>query len=466
MVLLPALKTPTLADAADADITRGTEGKVGSCAEVKAAGLCEHAVAKQKCAASCAVLDAVNSTHVAAAAKGEDALLSNRFASLEEDEGSGYDGQDELDAARQEYEAAAKHPRQRAALHSGACVLHVITSHSLYPSISTLLNTNASAASEEQGTEKGTVSGILPWWAKSALVNYEVVRASKNMKITLYTSPHPDENGVASSEEGGRLLAWYKISLVQQLLAQRKAAKASARRQIGVNETVASDNTCPYVLWLDPDAFFVQPDVDYVKALIEHLPVWVRTEAPPSKAGHAARVKDVAMVGAVEANTTGVMFACDGCMYNGGVLLFNLDHPKLGSFLDAWWNSPLTGVCDASMFDHRLAEQDCLNRLVAFNETSRQTYAAMVAEADLLTLNTPFGRLVRHAWGGDTNWNMDPDLHFDGNFYSDPYSMQLKAGGMGDYETAKRMLGELADRVRPLPQAVLAQMKARREQLL
>ena len=72
MVLLPALKTPTLADAADADITRGTEGKVGSCAEVKAAGLCEHAVAKQKCAASCVVLDAVNSTHVAGAAKGED----------------------------------------------------------------------------------------------------------------------------------------------------------------------------------------------------------------------------------------------------------------------------------------------------------------------------------------------------------------------------------------------------------
>lgn len=55
-----ALKTPSWVDADDAVVARRTEGKFASCTEVKAAGLCGHAMAKQSCVASCTAEAAVD----------------------------------------------------------------------------------------------------------------------------------------------------------------------------------------------------------------------------------------------------------------------------------------------------------------------------------------------------------------------------------------------------------------------
>lgn len=86
----------------------------------------------------------------------------------------------------------------------------------------------------------------------------------------------------------------YKIPMVMRLLADNARDPSKA---------------CNYALWIDPDAFFAQPDLDYASALPK-LPVWIRSAAPPSNAGARGTVADVAMSVTVERNISGVMHAC------------------------------------------------------------------------------------------------------------------------------------------------------------
>ncbi|KOO53456.1 hypothetical protein Ctob_015813, partial [Chrysochromulina tobinii] len=241
----------------------------------------------------------------------------------------------------------------------------------------------------------------------SALIDHEIVRRAPDIRFTLIPAPEVDDDGLVPGKLGGRLLSWYKISIVQKLLHDWKSMAPGSK-------------PCKYIAWIEDDAFLSQPDVDYA-ASFASLPLWVRpqyeppsmsTPAEPSPTGvssadattvRATSLTEVAMAAAVERVVPGILEANEGrcasklgnCRFNVGVLLFNAEHPKLPELLEDWWRAPLTGVCNPSMATSRGAEQACLDALIEWNATTRAQYRHVVGEADLLTINTPAGRLMK-----------------------------------------------------------------------
>ena len=267
----------------------------------------------------------------------------------------------------------------------------------------------------------------LPITVQAALINQQVVRHASDVRLTLVASPDADENGVAL---GGRLLAWYKIQIVQEALRRPDL------------------QGCKYIAWIDPDAFLSEPDVDYAAA-IDALPLFLRSDRVPSgpfaslalsaqaqdeSTGAMTSLPQLAMAASVEATIPGILEdMCPDCHFNGGVLLFNAEHPKLPELLEDWWRAPLTGVCIPDMATVRLAEQSCLNWLVEWNGPTRTQYRHVVGEADFLTINTPAGRMVRHSW-----------TEYRGNVsHEDVFRAHMSMVGLWNHTIARQLLLEL-----------------------
>jgi hypothetical protein len=268
------------------------------------------------------------------------------------------------------------------------------------------------------------------------------VRRAPDIRFTLVPAPEVDDDGLVPGKLGGRLLSWYKISIVQKLLHDWKSMAPGSK-------------PCKYIAWIEDDAFLSQPDVDYA-ASFASLPLWVRpqyeppsmsTPAEPSPTGassadattvRATSLTEVAMAAAVERVVPGILEANEGrcasnCRFNVGVLLFNAEHPKLPELLEDWWRAPLTGVCIPDMATVRLAEQSCLNWLVEWNGPTRTQYRHVVGEADFLTINTPAGRMVRHSW-----------TEYRGNVsHEDVFRAHMSMVGLWNHTIARQLLLEL-----------------------
>jgi hypothetical protein len=296
---------------------------------------------------------------------------------------------------------------------TGACTLQIVKSSPAYSvaalqSYVDLLQTRANASLLSTGlwdtadTRSDPLN--LPVMVQSALIDHEIVRRAPDIRFTLVPAPEVDDDGLVPGKLGGRLLSWYKISIVQKLLHDWKSMAPGSK-------------PCKYIAWIEDDAFLSQPDIDYA-ASFASLPLWVRpqyeppsmsTPAEPSPTGvssadattvRATSLTEVAMAAAVERVVPGILEANEercasklgNCRFNVGVLLFNAEHPKLPELLEDWWRAPLTGVCDPSMATSRGAEQACFDALIEWNATTRAQYRHVVGEADLLTINTPAGR--------------------------------------------------------------------------
>lgn len=280
------------------------------------------------------------------------------------------------------------------------CRLHIVTSHFAFSSLS--------AHSHAEPL-------LLPWYIKAALINLEIVRATSDMRFTAYLSP---------TNLNGRFVSWHKIKLIQHL--QREYVRAPSQ-------------SCRMVAWIDPDAFLNQPDVNYTRALLE-IPIWIRRS--PGQHGRAGTPPDVAMVAAVEHSVPEMLTICETCHFNGGVLLFNMKHPQLHEFLDAWWQSPYSGVCEERFARERLVEQECLSHLVVYNRTTRARFGPVIGEADFVTINTPAGRLVRHAWGHHRDQSDSPD---------GIYSMRMREVGLWHAGAVEQGLKDLGRHIRQWP---------------
>ena len=344
---------------------------------------------------------------------------------------------------------------------TGACMLQIVKSSPAYSvaalqSYVDLLKTRANASLLSTGlwdtADTRSDSLNLPVMVQSALIDHEIVRRAPDIRLSLVPAPEVDDNGLVPAKLGGRLLSWYKISIVQKLLHDWKSMAPGSK-------------PCKYIAWIEDDAFLTQPDLDYA-ASFASLPLWVRPQyEPPSMSAPAApslkgassadattaratSLTEVAMAAAVERVVPGILEAnearCTGmsdCRFNVGVLLFNAEHPKLPALLEDWWRAPLTGVCDPSMATKGGAEQACLDALIEWNATTRAQYRHVVGEADLLTINTPAGRLVRQDW----------DNYRANMSHPDAFRERMTMIGLWNHTVARQLLSELPALVMNVP---------------
>ena len=345
---------------------------------------------------------------------------------------------------------------------TGDCTLQIVKSSPAYSvaalqSYVDLLQTRANASLLSTGlwdtadTRSDPLN--LPVMVQSALIDHEIVRRAPDIRFTLVPAPEVDDDGLVPGKLGGRLLSWYKISIVQKLLHDWKSMAPGSK-------------PCKYIAWIEDDAFLSQPDVDYA-ASFASLPLWVRPQyEPPSMSTPAAPIPtgassadattvratsltEVAMAAAVERVVPGILEANEercasklgNCRFNVGVLLFNAEHPKLPELLEDWWRAPLTGVCDPSMATQRGAEQACLDALIEWNATTRAQYRHVVGEADLLTINTPAGRLVRQDW----------DNYRANMSHPNALRERMTMIGLWNHTVARQLLSELPALVMNVP---------------
>lgn len=266
----------------------------------------------------------------------------------------------------------------------------------------------------------------LPYYLKAALINLEVARRDGGIRFTPYLSP-PD---FGSELTRGRLNAWWKVRLLRHIVSEYEREPETA---------------CEQIAWIDADAFLTQPDADYPR-LLQSLPVQVRSTQPHRKRRVEAR--KVALVAAVEHSIPEMLTICQECHFNGGVLLLSPEHPLLPELLDAWWDSPFSGVCEPRLATERLAEQECLNHLAIYNRSTHARFGHAIGGADFVSLNTPNGRLVRHPWGH----HRDPAVSDNPDGI---YSVRLRSVGLWHGKAATAMARELKQLLRPWPEAAL-----------
>eukprot|EP00747_Dinoflagellata_sp_TGD_P137163 gnl/TRDRNA2_/TRDRNA2_175640_c0_seq3.p1 gnl/TRDRNA2_/TRDRNA2_175640_c0~~gnl/TRDRNA2_/TRDRNA2_175640_c0_seq3.p1 ORF type:complete len:373 (+),score=31.25 gnl/TRDRNA2_/TRDRNA2_175640_c0_seq3:100-1218(+) len=274
------------------------------------------------------------------------------------------------------------------------CMLRMITFHDGF---STQAIDNISATSYPT---------TWPHHIKTAILNlaYETSQNTTGVIYTPFLPPGDGKSVVAHNVFGvkttrlaheGRTLTWWKLKLISKLLADHVAKPEGSR------------GGCQWLLWIDADAFVAEPDADIMRVLA-NLPVSrLRFNASGVQVDNHVAMENLALVAARENMRFAIEFNAgeflpniheDGHL-NAGILLLNLEHPKLQSLIDAWWYSPLSGVCEPRFMTDGLQDQVCFNNLIRFNETTRATYSELVGEVDFVSLNSPVGRIIRHVWG-------------------------------------------------------------------
>ena len=115
---------------------------------------------------------------------------------------------------------------------TGACMLQIVKSSPAYSvaalqSYVDLLKTRANASLLSTGlwdtADTRSDSLNLPVMVQSALIDHEIVRRAPDIRLSLVPAPEVDDNGLVPAKLGGRLLSWYKISIVQKLLHDWKS---------------------------------------------------------------------------------------------------------------------------------------------------------------------------------------------------------------------------------------------------
>eukprot|EP00747_Dinoflagellata_sp_TGD_P137162 gnl/TRDRNA2_/TRDRNA2_175640_c0_seq2.p1 gnl/TRDRNA2_/TRDRNA2_175640_c0~~gnl/TRDRNA2_/TRDRNA2_175640_c0_seq2.p1 ORF type:complete len:373 (+),score=48.20 gnl/TRDRNA2_/TRDRNA2_175640_c0_seq2:73-1191(+) len=259
------------------------------------------------------------------------------------------------------------------------CKLHMITIHQGFSNQS-INEINASAPPT-----------TWPHHIKAALMNlyYEQSQNTEQVKYTPFLAPGDGKDGVLTHE--GRGFTWWKLKLITKLLADYVAKPEGSR------------GGCQWLLWIDADAFVAEPDADVMRVLANLPAKRIRFNAngmqPDDGIVDEATIKDFALVAAREYGIEEFLpRVVNHGQLNGGILLLNFQHPKLKNLIDAWWESPISGVCERTLMTQGLQDQPCFNNLIRFNETTRAIYSELVGEVDFVSLNSPLGRMIRHTW--------------------------------------------------------------------
>ena len=246
-----------------------------------------------------------------------------------------------------------------------------------------------------------------PVHMKTAVLNHHFTRRRSNIDFTAFIPTACSGRYCAAWKRNAE---WARIKLIEYLLDSRERRLAAAGAARGGGGLPQSD----WVLYLDSDAYVHLPPNARLLEVLAALPIRQRVagQLPHSKlsapVGRLWAVRsELAVVAAREYDVGGPNVTryssvriCGDCQFNTGVMLFNLAHPSLRPLLRAWWAAAAEGVCGRQCLTRGLLDQTCFDRLVQLNASSSRRWAAVVGEMDYLSMNTPGGLLVRHAWRG------------------------------------------------------------------
>jgi len=211
-----------------------------------------------------------------------------------------------------------------------------------------------------------------PYVLKVLAINSLYCRRHAGIKMFAYTAPSAKDAGDTIPR---RAYPWWKIDLLVRHLARHERI--------------------PWYLWLDSDAHVAQPDV-LLEGLLS-LPAKHRN-------GTTLSAHDFVLSLGRERGVfvPRVLTPCaQKCYFNSGVFLLQggMKHAAAIKLLAAWWDAPNSGVCDRNSYVRLPWEQHCFGALTRLNSSASEMWGDLVGELDLLAINSPFGRWIRHDWG-------------------------------------------------------------------
>eukprot|EP01060_Flectonema_neradi_P000921 TRINITY_DN10540_c0_g1_i1.p1 TRINITY_DN10540_c0_g1~~TRINITY_DN10540_c0_g1_i1.p1 ORF type:complete len:504 (+),score=75.97 TRINITY_DN10540_c0_g1_i1:59-1513(+) len=185
--------------------------------------------------------------------------------------------------------------------------------------------------------------------------------------------------------------------------------------------TEGSYRKSDWLMYLDSDAFFNEPDISlkqflsttsFKRSIQSHeeggrLPFGV--SRPLLDFDYITSLEDTSLIASSEHPIESVWELVDEWGYlNSGVFLLNMNNENTPTLVSEWSQSVATGTCHKRFRTTRIAEQSCLDSLMFRNETTSTKFKPLLGIAEFALLNSPAGKFVRHPWDvkelNDLSW--------------------------------------------------------------
>ena len=238
-----------------------------------------------------------------------------------------------------------------------------------------------------------------PQWVYTVLTNYAYSKKFGN-KFSLWVPPPTEACGYWNRGWGNVLAGQYLTERISE----------------------GSYRSSDWLMYLDSDAFFNEPDVNLTQFLSTAnlkrsfqsyvaggvLPFGVAR--PLMNFSYIDSLADTSLIAACEHPVENVWELIDRLGYlNSGVFLLNMLNENTAELISEWSRSVATGSCDKKYRTQRIAEQSCLNSLCFSNPQTSKRFKHLIGIAEFSVLNSPAGRFVRHPWdvktsGDELSW--------------------------------------------------------------